>query len=167
MPLASVGVRVASHPLPDQRGARATDELCRALAAPGDDPVLCLISGGASSLLVQPRSPVTLAEKMDVNRLLLASGADIGEVNAVRKHLSAVKGGGLLRFARGRPVVTLVLSDVVGDDPSIIGSGPTTPTGARLPRASAFCADTSSSSGSPRRREPSSSVECAARFRRP
>ncbi len=126
-PLAMVGVRTASHPLPDQRGARATDELCGALAAAGDRPVLCLISGGASSLLVRPRQPVTLAEKIEVNRLLLASGADIGEVNTVRKHLSAVKGGGLLRFARARPVVTLVLSDVVGDDPSVIGSGPTTP----------------------------------------
>lgn len=127
VPLVSVGVRIASHPLPDQRAIQATDALCRALVASAECPVVCLISGGASSLLVQPRYPVTLAEKMEVNRLLLASGADIREVNTVRKHLSAVKGGGLLRLARARPVVTLVLSDVVGDDPSVIGSGPTTP----------------------------------------
>jgi glycerate 2-kinase len=88
--------------------------------------VFCLISGGASSLLVRPRPPVTLAEKMEVHRLLLACGAEIREVNAVRKHLSAVKGGGLLRDTRMRPITTLVLSDVIGDDPSVIGSGPTT-----------------------------------------
>jgi glycerate-2-kinase len=126
MPLASIGVRLAGHPLPDQRGAAATAELCGMVAA-ADGPVLCLISGGASSLLCEPRPPVTLDEKTAVNHLLLASGADIGEVNTVRKHLSGVKGGGLLRRVRTRPVVTLVLSDVVGDDPSIIGSGPTTP----------------------------------------
>lgn len=127
VPLATVAVRVAGHPIPDQRGLRATDELCRLLAAANDQPVLCLISGGASSLLVRPQAPVTLAEKMEANRLLLASGADITEVNSVRKHLSRVKGGGLLRVAEARPIVSLVLSDVVGDDPSVIGSGPTTP----------------------------------------
>jgi hydroxypyruvate reductase len=89
--------------------------------------VICLISGGASSLLVQPRPPLQLTEKVEVNRLLLASGADINEVNCVRKHLSTVKGGGLLRTARSRPVLTLMLSDVIGDDQSVIGSGPMTP----------------------------------------
>jgi glycerate-2-kinase len=125
--LASIAVRVAGHPFPDARGARATRELCETLAGAGDRAVLCLISGGASSLLSQPRSPLTLAEKMDVNRLLLASGAEITEVNTARKHLSAVKGGGLLRLTRARPLTTLVLSDVIGDDPGVIGSGPTTP----------------------------------------
>jgi len=126
VPLASVALRLAGHPLPDQRGVAATAELCEILAA-ANGPALCLVSGGASSLLCEPRPPVSLAEKTAVNRLLLASGADIGEVNAVRKHLSGVKGGGLLRRTRTRPVVTLALSDVVGDDPSTIGSGPTTP----------------------------------------
>jgi glycerate-2-kinase len=125
--LESILLRVAGHPIPDVRGADATDELCRVLAAAAERPVLGLISGGASSLLIRPRPHVALAEKVEVNRLLLASGADIAEVNAVRKHLSAVKGGGLLRLTRARPMVTLVLSDVVGDDPGIVGSGPTTP----------------------------------------
>jgi glycerate 2-kinase len=126
VPLESIEVRLASHPVPDARGAAATEELCR-LAGGGDEPAISLISGGASSLLVRPRPPVTLAEKMEANRLLLASGAEISEFNTVRKHLSAVKGGGLLRVIRGRPILTLALSDVVGDDPSIIGSGPSTP----------------------------------------
>ena len=126
LPLESVTCRNAAHPVPDERGAAATKELCRVLAA-GDAPVLCLIGGGASSLLVEPRPPLSLAEKIAVNRLLLGCGADIGELNTVRKHLSAVKGGGLLRTTRRRPVTTLALSDVVGDDPSVIGSGPTTP----------------------------------------
>jgi glycerate 2-kinase len=127
VPLASVEVRFASHPVPDRRGAAATDELCRLLASGEVDRVLSLISGGASSLLIQPRAPLTLADKMEVNRLLLGSGADIREVNTVRKHLSTVKGGGLLRCTTSRPVLTLVLSDVVGDDPTIVGSGPTVP----------------------------------------
>jgi len=127
VPLAAVAVRVAGHPLPDERGAAATAELCRIVETAHGGPVLCLISGGASSLLIAPRSPVTVSEKLDVNRALLTCGAEIGEINTVRKHLSAVKGGGLLRRTSGRPLVSLVLSDVVGDDPSIIGSGPTTP----------------------------------------
>ena len=126
VPLASIAVRAAGHPLPDARGAAATADLCK-LVETARGPVLCLISGGASSLLIAPRPPVTLAEKIEVNRALLACGADIGEFNAVRKHLSAVKGGALLRRTSGRPVITLALSDVVGDDPSTIGSGPTTP----------------------------------------
>lgn len=126
VPLQSVRVRVADHPFPGQRSAAAAAELSAALAT-NDDPVICLISGGASSLLVQPSPPVSLAEKIEVNRLLLASGADISEVNCTRKHLSVVKGGGLLRRARARPLLTLMLSDVIGDDQSVIGSGPTTP----------------------------------------
>lgn len=125
--LDSVGMRLASHPVPDERGAAATAELCALLTAATEGPVLCVISGGASSLLVRPRQPVTLAEKMEANHLLLTSGADIGEINTVRKHLSTVKGGGLLRHTSSRPMITLALSDVIGDDPSIIGSGPTVP----------------------------------------
>jgi hydroxypyruvate reductase len=122
-----VTVRSAGHPIPDQRGVAATAELCRILSDASAPAVLCVVSGGASSVLVSPRAPVTLEEKMNVSRLLLACGADIEEFNTVRKHLSSVKGGGLLRIGTTRPLVTLVLSDVIGDDPSVIGSGPTTP----------------------------------------
>jgi glycerate 2-kinase len=115
----------AGHPLPDGRGLRATERLCRLLSPGTLEPTLVLLSGGASSLLVRPRPPVTLADKITVTELLLRSGADIARVNAVRKHLSLVKGGGLLRLRRPRPLVALILSDVVGDDPSVIGSGPT------------------------------------------
>lgn len=124
--LRRVGVAIGSHPVPDEHSLAATAELCRTLE--GADPsaaVLTVISGGASSLLVRPRPPVSLADKMAVTRLLLASGADIAALNTVRKHLSLVKGGGLLRLTRGRAVTTLILSDVVGDDPSVIGSAPT------------------------------------------
>jgi len=129
--LRAVTVRTAGHPIPDRRGVEATAELCRTLGDGSARAIICVISGGASSVLVSPRAPVTLEEKMDVNRLLLACGADIEEFNTVRKHLSSVKGGGLLRVAMTRPIVTLVLSDVVGDDPSVIGSGPTTPDASR------------------------------------
>jgi glycerate-2-kinase len=112
--------------MPDERGWVATARLCDALAV-AREPVLALISGGASALLVQPAAPVTLAEKISVNQLLLRRGASIAEVNAVRKHLSKVKGGGLLRRCAARPLLTLLVSDVVGDDPSVIGSGPTVP----------------------------------------
>jgi glycerate-2-kinase len=125
LPLSSIAVRTAAHPVPDRRGVRATRALVGLLADARDDPVICLIGGGASSLLVCPAPPITLADKVAVTRLLLASGADIGDLNSVRKHLSAVKGGGLLRLARTRPVLTLLISDVIGDDPGVIGSGPT------------------------------------------
>lgn len=127
VPVPALAVRSAGHPVPDRRGLDATRALLRHVAAPSGDPLLCLIGGGASSLLVQPAPPVTLADKLAVNQLLLTSGADIHEINTVRKHLSLVKGGGLLRAAGARSVVTLMLSDVVGDDPSVIGSGPTVP----------------------------------------
>jgi len=125
--LDSIDVVEAGHPVPDRRGAGGTERICRLLGSAKHGPVLCLISGGASSLLVRPRPPVTLRDVIEANRLLLRCGADIHAVNAVRKHLSEVKGGGLLRFASAKPVVTLILSDVVGDDPSVVGSGPTTP----------------------------------------
>ena len=126
VPLRRIEVAIGSHPVPDERSLAATAELCRALDAADDaGAVLALVSGGASSLLVQPRPPVSLADKMAVNQLLLACGADIAALNTVRKHLSLVKGGGLLRRVGERPVATLLLSDVVGDDPSVIGSAPT------------------------------------------
>jgi len=122
--LAAVVVHRAGHPLPDDRGVTATRSLLRRLERATSGPVVCLISGGASSLLVCPRAPITLADKIETNRLLLESGAPIEAVNTVRKHLSEVKGGGLLHHTR-LAVVTLLISDVVGDDPAIIGSGPT------------------------------------------
>jgi glycerate-2-kinase len=125
--LAAVQVQPAGHPLPDERGVIATENLCRVLELNASDPVICLISGGASSLLVAPSPPLTLIDKMAVHRLLLACGADIQQMNTVRKHLSTVKGGGLLRRARARALTTLVISDVVGNDPSVVGSGPTVP----------------------------------------
>ncbi|MBX3023325.1 DUF4147 domain-containing protein [bacterium] len=126
--LRRIRIAIGSHPLPDRASVAAANEILRAVgrAAP-DATLLALISGGASSLLALPRPPVTLADKIAANRLLLASGAAIEELNTVRKHLSAIKGGGVLRAAGGRTVTTLILSDVIGDDPSVIGSAPTMP----------------------------------------
>lgn len=118
----------AAHPVPDQAGLDAAGrmlELVRGLSS--DDLVLCLISGGGSSLLPQPLSGLTLADKQQVNRALLRSGAGISEMNCVRKHLSAIKGGRLGAACAPARVVTLLISDVPGDDPSVIASGPTVP----------------------------------------
>lgn len=123
--IAGITCRESGHPLPDTDGESATRALIDALAAQPRAAVLALISGGASSLLVQPTAPVTLRDKIATTAALLACGADIREFNTVRKHLSLVKGGGLVRLARGRPLVALLLSDVIGDDPATIGSGPT------------------------------------------
>ncbi len=125
-PLARIAVVEAAHPVPDAAGeeaARRMLELVRGLNR--DDLVLCLMSGGASSLLGLPADGIDLAAKQALGRALLRSGAPIGEMNAVRKHLSAIKGGRLAQAAAPAAVVTLVVSDVPGDDPSVIGSGPT------------------------------------------
>jgi glycerate 2-kinase len=118
----------AGHPVPDGRGQAASAELL-ALAenARADDLVLVLISGGGSALTPAPAPPVTLAEKQEVTRLLLAAGATINELNAVRKHLSLFKGGQLARAAAPARVMTLILSDVIGDPLDVIASGPTAP----------------------------------------
>jgi hydroxypyruvate reductase len=118
----------AGHPVPDEAGLAAAGEV-EALLAGGreGDLVLVLISGGGSALLPAPAQGVTLAEKQSVTSLLLASGADIGEMNCVRKHLSRLKGGGLCRRAAPARVATLVLSDVVGDPLDVVASGPTVP----------------------------------------
>jgi len=118
----------ASHPVPDTAGERAAQRivgLTHGLTA--DDLVLCLISGGGSALLSLPADGLTLDDKRQINQALLASGAAIDEMNCVRKHLSAIKGGRLAAHCAPARVVTLVISDVPGDDPSIIASGPTVP----------------------------------------
>jgi len=126
VPLRAVSVSEAGHPLPDARGEEATRRVVQSLRTHHTGDVLCLISGGASSLLVCPQAPVTLQDKIATTRLLLDCGADICACNTVRKHLSAVKGGGLLRHGCTR-MLALLISDVVGDDPSTIGSGPAAP----------------------------------------
>jgi glycerate 2-kinase len=124
--LQSVAVSEAGHPLPDTRGEHATRRVLELVEQTTAGGILCLISGGASSLMVCPRPPVTLQEKIATTQLLLDCGAEIRELNTMRKHLSEVKGGGLLRRARRR-LAALIISDVVGDDPTIIGSAPASP----------------------------------------
>ena len=118
----------AAHPVPDQAGLDAAQRilaLTEGLTA--DDLVLCLISGGGSSLLTLPAEGLTLADKQRINTQLLESGAHIGEMNCVRKHLSRIKGGRLAAACAPAQVVTLTISDVPGDDPAVIASGPTVP----------------------------------------
>ena len=118
----------ASHPVPDAAGLAASQcilQLVQGLTK--DDLVLCLISGGGSALLTLPAEGLTLEDKQRINKALLASGANIGEMNCVRKHLSRIKGGRLAAACAPAQVVTLTISDVPGDDPSVIASGPTVP----------------------------------------
>jgi glycerate 2-kinase len=118
----------AAHPVPDLAGLKAAErilQLTRGLTA--DDLVLCLISGGGSALLTLPAEALTLEDKQRINRELLHSGANIIEMNCVRKHLSRIKGGRLAAACAPARVVTLTISDVPGDDPSVIASGPTVP----------------------------------------
>jgi glycerate 2-kinase len=118
----------AAHPVPDAAGREAASRILQMVRGLGpDDLVLCLISGGGSALLVSPAPGITLEEKQLINRALLKSGANIGEMNCVRKHLSAIKGGRLAAAAAPARVVSLVISDVPGDDLSVIASGPTVP----------------------------------------
>lgn len=125
-PCRGIEVVEASHPVPDGAGAVATDRMLSLLHGLGEgDFVLALISGGASALLVAPVDGVSLAEKQAVNAALLASGAPIDRMNTVRKHLSRVKGGQLAAAAHPARMLALMISDVPGDDPAFIGSGPT------------------------------------------
>jgi glycerate 2-kinase len=125
-PLERVALRESGHPIPDAAGVAAAQEVERLLAdGRPEDLVLCLVSGGASALLPSPAPGLGLAEEQAVAALLLACGADIAEANAVRKHLSRLKGGGLARVARPARVAGLILSDVVGDPLDVVGSGPT------------------------------------------
>jgi hydroxypyruvate reductase len=127
-PLGRIEVVEASHPVPDAAGqAAAARILAMVRGLTADDLVLVLMSGGASSLLALPAPGISLADKQAVNRALLKSGANIQAMNCVRKHLSAIKGGRLAAAAAPAAIVTLMISDVPGDDPSVIGSGPTVP----------------------------------------
>ena len=126
VPAGRIEIIEASHPVPDDMSAEAARRILAAVEGlTADDMVIALISGGGSALMVAPAEGMTLADKRAVNRALLASGATISEMNAVRKHLSRIKGGRLALAAKPARVVSLLISDVPGDDPSEIASGPT------------------------------------------
>ncbi len=123
-----IELRPCGHPVPDQRGVDAARRIADLCVQAGErDLVIFLLSGGASALTPYPAPPVTLAEKQETTKLMLACGATIHELNALRKHISLIKGGQLARMAAPAHVVSLILSDVVGDDLGVIGSGPTAP----------------------------------------
>ncbi|WP_416243974.1 glycerate kinase [Azospira sp. APE16] len=126
LPCRRIEVVEAAHPVPDAAGEAAAARILEQVRGLTEkDRVLALISGGGSALMAAPAPGVSLAQKRALTRALLLSGADIGEINCVRKHLSAVKGGRLAAAAWPAPVLTLAISDVAGDDPSVIASGPT------------------------------------------
>ena len=126
VPCERIEIVEAAHPVPDAAGEKAARRILERVSGLGaDDLVVALISGGGSALLAAPAADLTLADKQAVNRALLASGASIEEMNCVRKHLSAIKGGRLATAAYPARVITLLISDVPGDDPAIIASGPT------------------------------------------
>jgi hydroxypyruvate reductase len=131
----------AGHPIPNTAGLEAAELALKLAAGAGpEDLVLVLLSGGASANWIAPVSGLSLADKQAVTRALLRSGANIGEINTVRKHLSRIKGGRLARLAQPARVVTLAISDVAGDDPAVIGSGPTVPDPTTLADARAVVA---------------------------
>ncbi|GAA0582756.1 glycerate kinase [Caenispirillum bisanense] len=123
-----IDVVEAAHPVPDDPGRQAAERILALAQGLGpDDLLLCLISGGGSALLSLPAAGISHADKQAVTRALLNSGAAIAEINCVRKHISAIKGGRLAQAAGGARVLALAISDVPGDDPSVIASGPTVP----------------------------------------
>ena len=142
VPTRRISVIEAGHPVPDQAGLKAADETLRLAAeATADDLLLVLLSGGGSANWIAPADGVSFAQKQQVNRALLRSGAPIGEMNIVRKHLSRIKGGRLARAGqRAAEIVTLAISDVPHDDPSAIASGPTVPDPSTLADARALVA---------------------------
>jgi glycerate 2-kinase len=142
VPTRRVRVIEAGHPVPDEAGLKAADDALRQAAeATSDDLLLVLISGGGSANWIAPVEGVSFAQKQQVNRALLRSGAPIGEMNVVRKHLSRIKGGRLARAGqRAAEIVTLAISDVPHDDPSAIASGPTVPDPTTLADARAIVA---------------------------
>ena len=128
VPCRSIRVVEAAHPVPDRAGTEAAMQILALARAAGPvDRILFLLSGGASALLSLPAPGLSLADKQATTRALLAAGAEIHEINTVRKHLSAIKGGRLAAAAAPARLATLAISDVVGDDPATIGSGPTVP----------------------------------------
>ena len=128
VPTRAIEVIEASHPVPDANSERGARRVLAAVQGLGpDDLVIALMSGGGSALMALPAPGLTLADKQAVNRALLASGASISQMNAVRKHLSAIKGGRLAAAVAPARLVTLAISDVPGDDPAVIASGPTVP----------------------------------------
>jgi len=141
LPLRHIDCVEAAHPVPDAAGQAAAAKI-RSLAEGlgSEDLLLCLISGGGSALLAEPAPGLTLADKQAVAKALLRSGADIAEMNCVRKHLSAIKGGRLAAAAAPARVLTLAISDVPGDDPATIASGPTVPDPTRFAQARAILA---------------------------
>lgn len=141
VPTRRIKVVEAGHPVPDEAGLKgAEDTLRMAQDATADDLLLVLLSGGGSANWIAPVEGVSFAQKQQVNRALLRSGAPIGEVNTVRKHLSRIKGGRLARAGRRAEIVTLAISDVPHDDPSAIASGPTVPDPTTLADARALVA---------------------------
>jgi len=126
VPCARIEIVQAAHPVPDEAGQAAAQRILQTVSGlTADDTVLCLISGGGSSLLALPLDGISLEDKQAVNRALLKSGASISEMNCIRRHLSAIKGGRLAAACAPAKVVTLLISDVPGDNPSDIASGPT------------------------------------------
>lgn len=128
LPLSRIELNECGHPVPDARGVRGAARIAQIAHNAGPrDLVLCLVSGGASALAPLPAPGFTLEDKQETTRLLLTCGASIHEINAVRKHLSAIKGGRLAELAAPAKVIALILSDVIGDDLDVIGSGMTAP----------------------------------------
>ncbi len=126
--LRRIELNECGHPVPDEAGVRGAERIAAIARQAGErDLVICVISGGGSALLPAPAPPITLAEKQEATRLLLACGANIHEINAVRKHISTLKGGQLARLCYPAAALSLLLSDVIGDDLDVIGSGPTAP----------------------------------------
>lgn len=141
VPTRRIKVIEAGHPVPDEAGLRAADETLKlAATATADDLVLVLISGGGSANWIAPVEGVSFAQKQQVNKALLRSGAPIGDMNTVRKHLSRIKGGRLARAAHPAEIITLGISDVPHDDPAVIASGPTVPDTTTLADARAIIA---------------------------
>ncbi|MEP6838587.1 MAG: DUF4147 domain-containing protein [Bradyrhizobium sp.] len=141
VPTRRIRVVEAGHPVPDEAGLKAADDTLRLAAeATADDLLLVLLSGGGSANWIAPVEGVSFAQKQQVNRALLRSGAPIGEMNIVRKHLSRIKGGRLARAGQRAEIVTLAISDVPRDDPSAIASGPTVPDPTTLADARALVA---------------------------
>jgi len=141
VPTRRIKVIEAGHPVPDEAGLQAADETLKlAQQAGADDLLLVLLSGGGSANWIAPANGLSFAEKQQVTRALLRSGAPIGEINTVRKHLSRIKGGRLARAGQRAEIVTLAISDVPHDDPSAIASGPTVPDPTTLAEARAIVA---------------------------